>query len=78
MKPFLYYVAQDLIARFGNNLSDLTIVFPGKRAQLYMNSFLSHFAQGPVWAPRFKTIDELFLQFSSLTPSDTILNVCTL
>ena len=78
MKPFLHHVAQDLIARFGNNLSELTIVFPGKRAQLYMNSFLSHIAQGPVWAPRFKTIDELFLQYTSLTPSETILNVCTL
>ena len=78
MKPFLYHVAKDLIERFGNNLSDVTIVFPGKRAQLYMNTFLSHFAQGPVWAPRFTTIDELFQQFSSLTPSDNILNVCTL
>ena len=75
---FLYYVAQDLIGRYGNNLSGVTIVFPGKRAQLYMNSFLSHIAQGPVWAPRFKTIDELFQQFSPLTPSDNILNVCRL
>jgi len=78
MKPFLYYVAQDLIGRFGNNLSDVTIVFPGKRAQLYMKSFLSHIAQGPVWAPRFVTIDELFQQFSPYTPSDSIRNVCTL
>ena len=78
MKEFLYYVAKDLIGRYGNNLSGVTIVFPGKRAQLYMNSFLSHIAQGPVWAPRFKTIDELFQQFSPLTPSDNILNVCRL
>ena len=78
MKPFLYYVAKDLIGRYGNNLSDVTIVFPGRRAQLYMNYFLSYFAQGPVWAPRFKTIDELFQQFSPYTPSDNILNVCRL
>ena len=75
---FLYYVAQDLIGRYGNNLSEVTIVFPGKRAELYMNSFLSHIAQGPVWAPRFITIDELFQQFSNLTPCDTILCVCRL
>lgn len=78
MKSFLYYVAQDLIKRFGNNLSNVTIVFPGKRAQLYMNSLLSHFAKGPVWAPRFRTIDELFLQYSDLTPADNILAVCRL
>ena len=77
-EPFLYYVAQDLIKRFGNNLSQVTIVFPGKRAELYMNSFLSHIAQGPVWAPRFCTIDELFQQFSDLKPSDNIVNVCRL
>lgn len=78
MKPFLYHVAKDLIGRFGNNLSGVTIVFPGKRAELYMNSFLSHIAQGPVWAPRFRTIDELFQQFSELVPSDNIVNVCRL
>ncbi|MBQ9558798.1 MAG: PD-(D/E)XK nuclease family protein [Bacteroidaceae bacterium] len=78
MKPFLYYVARDLVSRYGNNLSQVTIVFPGKRAELYMNSFLSHFAQGPVWAPRFRTIDELFQQMTDLTESDNILNVCRL
>ena len=77
-RPFLYYVARDLISRYGNNLSQVTIVFPGKRAELYMNSFLSHFAQGPVWAPRFRTIDELFQQMTDLTESDNILNVCRL
>ena len=78
MKPFLYHVAKDLLERYGKNLSGITIVFPGKRAQLYMNTFLSHIAQGPVWAPRFKTIDELFQQFSPLAPSDPIPNVCLL
>ncbi len=78
MKPFLYHVAEDLLRRYGKNLSGITIVFPGKRAQLYMNTFLSHIAQGPVWAPRFKTIDEFFQQFSSLLPSDNIQNVCRL
>ena len=78
MKPFLYYVAKDLIERYGNNLSEVTIVFPGKRARLYMNAFLSYFAQGPVWAPRFLTIDELFQRFSTLIPSDNILNICRL
>ncbi len=78
MKPFLYHVAQDLIRRYGNNLSEVTIVFPGKRAELYINTFLSHIAQGPVWAPRFITIDELFQQFSDLIPADPVLCVCRL
>ena len=78
IKPFLYYVAEDLVRRYGKNLSQVTTVFPGKRAQLYMNQFLTYFAQGPVWAPRFVTIDELFLQLSPYTVCDPILSVCKL
>lgn len=78
MNTFLYTVAQDLVRRFGNNLADLTLVFPGKRAGLFMNEHLTRCAQGPVWAPRYTTIDEMFQQLSPYTPSDTIRNVCEL
>ncbi|MCF0199143.1 MAG: PD-(D/E)XK nuclease family protein, partial [Bacteroidaceae bacterium] len=79
MTNFLHTVAQDLIARFGNNLSDLTIVFPGKRASLFMNKYLLQCAGGrPVWAPHYITIDQLFLRRSPYTPSESIRNVCEL
>ena len=31
MKSFLTYVAKDIIQKYGNNLSDIAIVFPNKR-----------------------------------------------
>jgi len=78
MKTFLYTVAEDLIRRYGTNLSELTVVFPGKRATLFMNDCLYHCAQRPVWAPRYTTIDEMFQQLSPYRPSETIRNVCEL
>lgn len=78
MKTFLYSVAEDLIHRFGNNLSQLTIVFPGKRASMFMNNYLTECAGGPVWAPRYTTIDEMFQSLSPYHPSETIRNVCEL
>ena len=38
---FLKDVSQDLLERFGHNLSDVTVVFPGKRARLFMNQYLA-------------------------------------
>ncbi|MCD8302296.1 MAG: PD-(D/E)XK nuclease family protein [Prevotellaceae bacterium] len=78
MDSFLATVAADLTRRFGSNLSGLTIVFPGKRASRFMNDHLARCAEGPVWAPRYATIDEIFQSLSPYTPSDTIRNVCEL
>lgn len=78
IKSFLNIVATDLHRRFGNNLSGVTIVFPGKRASMWMNQHLFQQANGPVWAPRYTTIDALFQRFTTLIPSDPIRSVCTL
>ncbi len=78
MKCFLEIVAEDLISRFGNNLSGLTIVFPGKRAARFMNNHIARCANAPVWSPRYTTIDDIFQSLSPYTPSDNIRNVCEL
>ena len=33
MKTFLKYVARDILEKYGNNLSDIAIVFPNKEEQ---------------------------------------------
>ncbi len=78
MKTFLQHVASHLIATHGTNLSNLTIVLPGQRAALFMNELLVQAADGPVWAPRYATIDELFLQLSDLKKAQPIRLVCML
>ena len=78
MKPFLKAVAEDIYHRFGDNLSRTAVVFPGKRAGLFMNQYLTECAGHPLWAPSYITISELFAQLSSLTIETPIRQVCTL
>ena len=37
MKSFLEYVAEDLISKYGTNLSNIAVVFPNKRAALFLS-----------------------------------------
>jgi len=61
MTPFLYHVAEDLRKKVGDDFSRTVIVFPNKRAGLFMNEYLlSLGGDKPLWAPRYITINELF------------------
>jgi len=71
-EPFLSLVAKDLIDRFGTNLSDITVVFPSIRASLFFNNYLYQHAQTPLWAPQYRSIENLFEKTSSLKKGDAI------
>ena len=65
MTPFLHLVAQDLHDKFGSDYSRIAIVFPNKRAGLFLNEYLLQISGGaPVWAPRYLTISDLFFSLS--------------
>lgn len=83
MTPFLQLVAQDLQQRCKGDFSRTVIVFPNKRAGLFMNEYLLNLADAaPLWAPRYMTINELFLSFSPdlaiNDPIDTTLRIVRL
>lgn len=78
METFLSVIAQDLLHKFGNNLSHLVLVFPNKRAGLFMNQSLASLSDAPVWAPRYQTISELFHSLSVYTECDPIQAICEL
>ena len=44
MKSFLEHVAEDLLSRYGTNLSRVAVVFPNKRASLFLNEHLARLA----------------------------------
>ncbi|MDY4039179.1 MAG: PD-(D/E)XK nuclease family protein, partial [Prevotella sp.] len=75
---FLEYTAQDLIAKYGSDLSRLTIVFPNKRASLFMNEHLARMVDRPLWSPTYITISELFRQQTDLVVGDEIKLICDL
>lgn len=78
MNTFLEHVAQSLLQKYGSNLSQVTVVFPGKRASLFLNQALAEQSSSPVWAPRYQTISELFQRASSFALADPIESVCRL
>lgn len=78
MNTFLSAVARDLTSRFGNNLQDVTIVFPGKRAGLFFTQELARTEQTPLWAPEYTCMDGLFGAFTPLVTADPIEATCTL
>ena len=79
MPAFLQLVAQDLRQKFGADLSRVVVVFPNKRAELFINDYLlGDTDTAPIWAPRYLTISDLFHSFSTLAVNDPIDTVCRL
>ena len=75
---FLTLVARDLLSKYGNNLSQLTVVFPGKRASLFLDQTFARESSTPVWTPRYTTISDLFAQLSPYHLADPVESVCRL
>ena len=73
MKSFLQLVADDMYETFGGNYSNVTVVFPNKRAGLFMNRYLMQHAGGkPMMAPRYMTIDDVFWELSDMVVADEV------
>ena len=79
MTPFLKYVATDLRKKIGDDLSRTVVVFPNKRASLFLNEHLLNVDdKAPIWSPRYESISQLFRSLSPLQTVDSIEAVCTL
>jgi len=78
MKSFLEYVADDLVGKHGTNLSRMAVVFPNKRAALFLNEYLARRAGQPIWSPLYITISDLFRRHSRRQVADPIKLVCEL
>ena len=75
---FLSSVASTLLSRFGTDLSRVAVVFPNKRASLFLNDHLARQAAKPIWSPAYITISDLFRSQSDLQVADPIQLVCEL
>lgn len=63
-KAFLRLVAEDIQAKFGQDISDVAIVFNNKRPITYLKKHLVDVYGQAIWSPQFYTIQE-FLSLSS-------------
>jgi CRISPR/Cas system-associated exonuclease Cas4 (RecB family) len=66
MTYFLENIARSLNEEFGNKLNRHCLIFPNRRAGLYLLKYLAGNIAKPVWAPSTLTINELFRSNSSL------------
>lgn len=77
-KTFLEFVSEDIIHKWGTDLSRVAVVFPNKRAALFMNEHLARYAQKPMWSPAYITISDLFRRHSDMQVGDSIKLICDL
>lgn len=75
---FLSLVAKDLLERFGSDMHSVTVVFPSKRAGLFLTQELERLSDTPVWAPTYTTMGDLFQSLSTRLTADPIDAICTL
>ena len=77
-EPFLKLVASDLLEKFPGGMHNVRVVFPGKRARLFLNNHILSQSDSPLWAPTAITMQELFLSMSPYSIIDPIEAVCIL
>ena len=71
MKPFLEDLAEKMVLQHPR-LEELTMVFPNRRAALFFQHYLSGQVTKPAWSPTLMTIEELFLELSTLQEADKL------
>jgi CRISPR/Cas system-associated exonuclease Cas4 (RecB family) len=72
MNGFLNQVATHLLKIHGDNLSQLTLVFPNRRGGMFFTNYLNSLVSKPLISPRMITINELFSELSILQVPDRL------
>ncbi|MFR9603585.1 MAG: PD-(D/E)XK nuclease family protein [Rikenellaceae bacterium] len=72
METFLEEVAKYLYSQHGDQISELKIIFPSRRARLFFVDALSRIAQRPVWQPRWVSIDDLMSRAAGVEVGDSV------
>lgn len=78
MKSFLHLIAADMLAHFSNDMRDVTVVFPGKRAGMFLNRKLAQQSEKPVWAPHYCMMSDLFQSLTHIRIADPLECICQL
>ncbi len=78
MSTFLGELAQHILVAYRGRLAELQIVFPNRRAGLYLRKELGRRIHDPVWMPRIYTMEEYVLSKSSLQPIEKLEGIFSL
>lgn len=69
---FLAEVADHLLKQYGEHLGDCTVVFPNRRAGLFLKKHLSSKIERPIWSPEVVSLEDFLFQFSDIEKTDTL------
>ncbi len=72
MVTFVEEVAADLYSRYGRDVSQLRILFPSRRAQLFFTDALSRQTDAPMWQPQFESIDRLMTTIAGIEHGERV------
>jgi RecB family exonuclease len=72
MESFLKQVASCLIQKHGDNISQVTLVFPNRRAGIFFSNYLNSLVTKPIISPEIITISELFVTISQYHVPDRL------
>ena len=78
MKSFLNLIAADMLTHFTNDMRDVTVVFPGKRAGMFLSRELALQSDKPVWAPHYCLMGDLFQSLTTIQIADNLECICQL
>jgi len=72
MEPFLQSLASQLFTKFEGNLGDICIVFPNRRAGLFLQKYFAQLIVKPIWLPQMYALEDFVIYNSGMRLSDPL------
>lgn len=69
---FLEEVADYLLKNHPGRLGEVTVIFPNRRAGLFLKKYLSGKVNKPVWSPNTISLEDFLFSFSDINKSDPL------
>ena len=71
-RTFLHQLSQEILKHYSDNLSELTIVLPNKRAKVFLLSALKKLVSNNVFAPEIISIEEFIQDVAGIRSVDNV------
>ena len=72
MTPFLKHIAQELLKLSPPVLQQTIVVFPNKRAIVFLKHYMAQELVQPIWLPKLISIEDFIVEQSGLQLADNI------
>ena len=72
MQSFIQEVAQHILSKYPDQLEHLQVIFPNRRAGLYLREEISRIIQEPIWMPKISSLEDFIGGFSPYRKLDTL------